>query len=302
MEEYEVVIVGAGPAGLAAALTLGRAQRRVLVCNGGRPRNWRSRKISGYLTRDGVSPGKFLRLAEHELDLYRTVRLIEQKVVRAERRATDFMLTAQDGAEFATRKLLLTTGLEEELPPLPGLAEMFARSVFTCPYCDGWENRDQPIAVYAPDGDGEDMALTLRCWSQDIVILTDGEHVEFDRREKVRGLGISYRSEKVSRLEGDRRGQLQRIHFAQGTHLERTCLFLCTPQRARGGTLATQLEAKFEEENCRATNVPGLFAAGDITGQTQMVAVAAGQGVTAAVEINSELVKEEVRQQQAALT
>src|SRR5437879_1311927 len=143
---YDTVIVGAGPAGLSAALWLGRCRRRVLVCDTGNPRNVASQAMHGFLTRDGVAPTEFLRLGREQLRRYTTVELRSIAVSDAERREEHFLVTLADQTQVKTRKLLLATGVVDDLPPLGGLAELYGTSVFHCAYCDGWEVRDQPLA------------------------------------------------------------------------------------------------------------------------------------------------------------
>src|SRR5687768_7612451 len=145
---YDVLIVGGGPAGLSAALVLGRCRRRVLVCDAGRPRNAASHGLHGFLTRDGIKPSEFLEIARQQLRPYDTVELKQTEVTSARRLANGFELTLANGESVSARKLLLATGVVDELPALDGLPDFYGRSVFHCPYCDGWEVRDQPLAIY----------------------------------------------------------------------------------------------------------------------------------------------------------
>ena len=148
-DTYDVIIVGAGPAGLSAALILGRARRRVLVCDSGNPRNAASHALHGYLTRDGISPREFLAFGRRELEPYETVSLRHIAAIDAACEQNGrFRVTLADGTVTHARKLLVATGVCDNLPDIPGFAECYGRSVFHCPYCDGWENRDQPIAIY----------------------------------------------------------------------------------------------------------------------------------------------------------
>src|SRR5512145_3259015 len=140
---YDVVIVGGGPAGLSAALMLGRCRRRVLVCDTGRPRNRASQSMHGYLTRDGVPPREFVAIAREQLKPYTTVELRDVEVADAECRDGRFVVTLDGGAEIWSRKLLLATGVVDNLPDVAGIGDLYGRSVFHCPYCDAWELRDQ---------------------------------------------------------------------------------------------------------------------------------------------------------------
>ncbi|MEZ0334294.1 MAG: NAD(P)/FAD-dependent oxidoreductase, partial [Gemmatimonadales bacterium] len=145
---WDCIIVGGGPAGLSAALMLGRCRRRVLLCDVGGQRNLRSHAMHGYLTRDGVSPAEFLRLARAELGRYGTVECRELEIVEATREDGGFAVCAADGTRLNTRKLLLATGVIDELPAIEGLDALYGTSVHHCPYCDAWEWRDRPLAAY----------------------------------------------------------------------------------------------------------------------------------------------------------
>jgi thioredoxin reductase len=221
---WDVIIVGGGPAGLSAALVLGRCRRKVLVIDEGKPRNSVSRKSHGYFTRDGARPSEFLRIGREQLRPY-GVALRPGVVVEVSVRPSGFELRTEDGKRERARKVLLATGIRDRLPQLEGLPPLYGRSVFHCPYCDGWEVRDKPLAAYARGGDGPDFALGLTTWSRDVVLLTDGARrvsVEDARRLKRNGVGIRF--EKILRLEGDG-GLLRRVHFMHGKPLERSALF-----------------------------------------------------------------------------
>jgi len=296
---FDVIIVGGGPAGLSAALILGRCRRRVLICDAGRPRNAASHGLHGYLTRNGIEPLDFLRIGREELRPYESVQLRNVEVVDARREEKNFQVTLAGGEQLSCRRLLLATGVVDELPKIKGLPELYGTSVFHCPYCDAWEMRDQPIAVYGRGENGVGLALELTLWTKDLVLCTDGESdVEADDRDRLQKNGIKIDERQISRLEG-RDGVLQRIIFDDEDQLERRGIFFSTAQR-QGCYLAEKLGCYLTEDGCIATgeyettNVPGLYVAGDASRFAQFVVVAAAEGARAAVAINTELLKEDL--------
>ena len=159
----DVIIVGGGPSGLSAALALGRCRRKVLIFDKGEPRNAASKGMHGFLTRDGIEPLEFLRLGREELRRYPSVEFRSSEIVAAECKDREFMARSESGEVFTSRILLLATGIVDELPPLPGIERFYGRSVHHCPYCDGWEHQDQPLAVFGEDHDcGETMETSVK--------------------------------------------------------------------------------------------------------------------------------------------
>src|SRR5512147_1377183 len=168
----DVVIVGAGPAGLSAALILGRCRRKVLVCDNGKPRNSVSKRVRGFLTRDGMPPAELRRVGREQLALYDSVEIRDVTVIDVQCRDYGFDVELEDGTRIHARKLLLATGVIDDLPPIEGAEAFYGHGVHHCPYCDGWEARDRRLAAYRRGAAG--MALELTVWSRDIVLCTDG--------------------------------------------------------------------------------------------------------------------------------
>jgi thioredoxin reductase len=297
---YDVVIAGGGPAGLSAALVLGRCCRTVLICDTGKPRNAASQALHGYLTRDGMHPHEFLRAARAELGQYRTVELRDMEIVDAVcRNDGRFHVTLGDGSEVQSRKLLIATGVLDRVPEIDGIRDLYGRSVFHCPYCDGWEVRNQPWAVYGRGDKGYGLSLELAAWTKDIVLCTDGTcDIEGKERERLTRNGIAIREERVVRLEGDN-GILQRIVFAEGPPLERRALFFTTGQYQHAD-LAIRLGCEFSDKGTvrtgkyESTHLKGLFVAGDASRAVQWVVIAAAEGAEAAFAINTDLIKEDL--------
>jgi thioredoxin reductase len=298
---YDCIVVGAGPAGLSAALMLGRCRRSVLVCDSGQPRNARSTGAHNYLTRDGILPREFLQLGREEVARYPSVVFRDVEVLDATRSPDGFRVVCADGNQLASRKLLLATGVVDELPPIAGLESLYGISVHHCPYCDGWEWRDHPIGIYGRGEEGSALALGLTVWSDDVVLCTDGPSGLSDvELEHLSGRGVEVREDRVVRLEG-KDGYLERIVFETGESLPRRALFVCAGQHQHSG-LARKLGCRFTSKGAvdtgsfEATEVPGLYVAGDSSKEAQFVVVAAAEGAEAGMAINRALLKEDLAQ------
>ena len=298
---WDVVIVGAGPAGLSAALILGRCRRTVLVCDTGRPRNAASQALHGYLTRDGIDPADFLEMGRRELARYETVELRHVEVTEATcREDKRFDVTLADGTVVQSRKLLLATGVIDNLPEIDGFRELYGRSVFHCPYCDGWEIRDQPLAVYGRGDRGLGLSLELTGWSTDLTLCTDGpSEIARDDLDRLARNGITVREDRIARLEGAD-GILQHVVFEHGERLPRRALFFTTGQFQRSD-LSVRLGCAFNDKGTvrtgkyETTHLEGLYVAGDASRAVQWVVVAAAEGAEAAFAINTDLIKADLK-------
>lgn len=299
MNRYDVIIVGAGPAGLNAALVLGRCRYSVLVFDSGEHRNAPSSAMHGFLSRDGTHPMELLRIGREQLAPY-GVELRQALVATAECKDGGFALTTSAGETFYSRKLLLATGIIDVLPEFEGFAPLYGKSAFHCPYCDGWENRDKRIIAYAKSKEAVEFAFNLRSYSEDIVLATDGvAELDAEQRARLDEFSIELIESPVVRLEA-RGDQLERVIFADGRELERDVLFFHLGQKQRS-TLAAELGCEVSHESgaqtgerCE-TNVPGLYIAGDATRDVQQVVVAAAEGAMAAFAINIALRNENYR-------
>jgi thioredoxin reductase len=288
----EVIIVGGGIAGLSAALILGRCRRRVLIFDSGRPRNAVSRGVHGFLSRDGTDPMEMRRLGREQLAPYSSVRWQEQEVVAAAARENCFEVTTAAGEVFYARMLLLATGVVDCLPAVEGMAHFYGRGVYHCPYCDGWEMRDRPLAVYGRGAEGVELALELKEWSHDLLLCTDGEELSTDLQQRLQRHGIDLRSEPLLRLEG--KEELERLVFASGEAIDRAGLFFLSgivQHSPLPAMLGCQVDTMgvVKTGSLQQTPIPGLFLAGDAARSVKLAIVAAAEGAEAAFAINRDL-------------
>jgi thioredoxin reductase len=280
----DAVIVGGGPAGLSAALVLGRARRRVLVLDTGRPANGASaHAIGGLLAHGGVRPTELREAGREQLAEHPNVEVRANAVLDAEPLGEGLSVTVGEGAPVRTRALVLAHGLRYDPPPRPGVEAVWGRSVFHCPFCDGWEVRDRPLAVHGNGPEAARSALVISGWSRDIVLCTDGPARLNGEREALERAGVRIREEPIRRLVGHD-GRLERIAFMAGADEHRDALFVRTRREQPNG-LATVLGCELTEGGTILTDadgrtgVPGLYAAGDAaTEHSRSVANAIGTG------------------------
>ena len=294
MERLETIIIGGGPAGLSAALVLGRCRRRVVVLDSGQYRNGRASAVRGFLTREGTPPAELRELARAELTRYPSIEISTDTVVRAERRASQFAATTAGGRVLLADTLLVATGIGDTLPPVRGARELHGGRLLPCPYCDAWELRDQPLAAYSfADERGAKFANALAQWTQDVVWCADATP-EIDERlaAKLLTRGVQVETRRVMNLASE--GDGIRIEFDRGPGLWRRAMFYhlgCVPASELANALGAALDDRggIEVERHQQTSVPGLFAAGDVVADAMQAIVAAGQGSSAAIGINEYL-------------
>jgi thioredoxin reductase len=298
-EWFDVVIVGGGPAGLTAALVLGRCRRRVVVIDSGKPRNRRASASHGYFTRDGESPLELIRLGREQLEPYGVVLHDDVAIeVSPADGARGWVVKTKSGRTFRGKKALLATGMSDRLPEIPGVDRLFGKSIHVCPYCDGWEVRDSALAVIACDPGRVDFTLGLLTWSSDIVLFLDGASVEPDERARLERNGIVVRDEKVEALEGE--DELVAVRLVSGERVPRRSLFVHLGQDqaapfARDLGCPTIQNGAVSTTKGERAGPKGLFVAGDASHDLQLVAVAVSEGVKAACAINVELRQEKYR-------
>ncbi len=295
---YEVIVVGGGAAGLSAALVLGRARRRTLVVDAGEPRNAPAAHMQGYLTRDGMPPAEFLAKGREEIARY-GVELVRDRADAAARKEGGFAVGLASGRTVRARQLVLATGLKDELPPVEGLAERFGRDVLHCPYCHGWEVRDQAFGVLATSPMSAHQALMVTQWSKDVTFFLHRvaeEELTDDDLRRLAAAGVRVVPGEVAglRIEDDR---LTGVRLGDGSVHEREALFVA-PRPVPRNDLLVQLGAELRETPFGAypviderglTTVPGLWAAGNASGFAEQVVNSASRGYRAGAAINGEL-------------
>jgi thioredoxin reductase len=304
-EPWDALVVGGGPAGLSAALVLGRCLRRVLVCDAGPKRNQASGALHGFLSRDGLPPRELLRLARLQLRPYATVVQRAVRVRAVERRGLLFSAALAGGRRVTARCVLLATGVADDLPGWKGLRRFYGRGVFHCPYCDAYEVRGRRIAVWGETAAAAGLAVKLRSFSPDVVLLTGGAYaLSARRRATLRAQGVKVLEAPVAALAGKGR-VLGRVLFADGTALPCDAVFLSVRCR-QACDLASRLGCRFVKETAVAvrrdggTGVPGLFVAGDASIDSQMVVVAAAEGARAGIAINEALLRDDAARRTAS--
>jgi thioredoxin reductase len=296
---YDTIIIGGGPAGLSAALVLGRSRRSVLVIDAGRPRNYASHAMHNFPTRDGIHPQRWLDLARRDLSRY-AVEFRSGVVTAANCRPGGFDVR-MGRTLLRSRTLLLATGVIDELPDIPGLTNFYGVGVHHCPYCDGWEYSDQPIAAFGHERKGLGLALNLQTWSKNLTIITNGERLPPSARRDAERFNIRIRTEKIAALYSRRnqscgalKDPLARIAFESGDDLPVRAIFFNTEKYQRS-SLPSGLGCQINDvggvihDKRQRTGVSGLYLAGDASFDVQFVIVAAAEGAKAGVAINSDL-------------
>ncbi|GAA0930947.1 NAD(P)/FAD-dependent oxidoreductase [Nonomuraea longicatena] len=297
---FDAVIVGGGPAGMAAALTLGRVHRPVLLIDAGEGRNATAESVHNFLTRDGTPPADLREFGRAELAAYPRVRTATGSATDARELADGgFQVVLADGERVTARRLLLATGLADDLPGPPGVESLWGRSAFHCPYCHGHECAGRRVAVLGADPARVRLALHLGRFAADVVLCADGHPLDPQARAVLGANGIGVRDEPLARLEGAD-GHLRRLVFADGPPLAMDAVFVLNVPRQRSDLPARLGCASFadgcvEVDDFGRTSVPGLYAAGDMARRATVpvsmaaVVVAAASGTIAATVIDQDL-------------
>ncbi|NRS17984.1 NAD(P)/FAD-dependent oxidoreductase [Brevibacillus sp. HB1.4B] len=298
----DVGIIGGGPAGMSAALVLGRARKSVVVIDEGRPRNRVTRESHGFLTRDGITPSDFRHIAREQISAYPSVHFVEDTAVTITGHDGSFLLTTAQGTTYQSKKLLFAVGMKDLPLPVNGLAEVYGRSAFVCPYCDGWELRDQPLVLIANGEKAFHLAKMLSGWTNQYTICTNGpdEFTEEQRLELLQHRVPVFDSpiECIDSVDG----MVQRVELTDGNSIACTGIFFA-PKLVAGSDLPKAFGCQVTEagtvivDSFGKTSVPGVYSAGDAATTQYQVITAAALGSAAGMSINNELLLEEWNRQ-----
>jgi thioredoxin reductase len=309
MEQFDVIVIGGGAAGLSAGVTLARARRAVVVVDAGQPRNAPADGVHGFLSRDGMPPGALLAEGRAELARYGG-NIVEGAASGARRTADGFEVDLDGGRRLAGRRLLVASGLVDELPEVAGLRERWGRDAVHCPYCHGWEVRDRAIGVLGAGATAADKALLFRQWSDDVVLFTHtAAPLTGEQAERLAARGIRVVDGPVAAVEvsGDR---IVGLRLADGTVVAREVVAVTSRMVASSPVLADLglkpvehpmgFGAAYAAGPMGQTDLPGVWVAGNVTDVMAQVVAAAAQGVMAAAAVNMDLVGEDADRAVAA--
>jgi thioredoxin reductase len=298
MNRYDVVVIGGGAAGLSAGLVLARARRKVAVVDAGAPRNAPAAHLQGFLSRDGLPPQELLAIGRAEVTAYGGI-VIDGTVAAASRCArSGFQVRLADGSVLTARRLLVATGLHDVLPDIPGVRERWGRDLLHCPYCHGYEVRDQPLGVLGGTSDAVEHAQLVRQWSSDVVVFPHTDALTAQQREQLAAREIRVVEGTVQRLRV-KDDELSGVELDDGRVVRRTAVFV-RPRFVPHTDLLVGLGCDLDDDGwVRAdavgrTTVPGVSVAGNAANPRAQVITAAGEGSSAAIALNADLVEEDI--------
>lgn len=298
MSEHDVVILGGGAAGLSAALVLSRARRDVVVVDAGRPRNAPAAHMHGFLSRDGLPPRHLLSLGRAEVEAYGGRILDGEAVDLVGTRSGRFEVLLDDGTRLSARRLLVTTGLRDELPHIAGLHERFGRDVLHCPYCHGYEVRDRRLGVIGGAPNSLHQVHLVRQWASDVVFFANGADLTDEQHEQLVARAIGVVDGHVTRVVAEH-DVLTAVEVEGARIVVRDAVFVA-PRFVPNTDLLTRLGCAADEQgwlraDAGRTSVAGVWAAGNAVNPRAQVITAAGEGSAVAIALNADLVEQDVR-------
>lgn len=302
-ESFDVVVVGGGAAGLSGALVLGRARRRVAVVDSGEPRNAAAAHMQGFLSRDGMPPSELVAAGRTEVARY-GVEVIDERVDRVVPAAGGgFAVRLAAGRNLTARRLLVAAGMVDEVPEIDGIRERWGKDLLHCPYCHGWEVRDQPLGVLASASSSVPYAQLVRQWSDDVLFFAHTYDPTTEERAELAARGIRVVEGAVARLVVGA-GRLTGVQLADGRVIARSAVFVRPVNHPRADALLAGLGSRFTDEgfviaDASGMVAPGVWVAGNVVDPRAQVITAAGQGSAVAIAINADLVREDVERANA---
>ncbi|MDC6268968.1 NAD(P)/FAD-dependent oxidoreductase [Lysinibacillus fusiformis] len=296
MNQYDCMIIGGGPAGLSAALTLGRARRKVALVDNGTNRNRVTQESHGFLTRDGIKPQEFKNLASKDIESYPSITMMDQTVreIIKDDITGLFLVNTSENKSYISEKILLATGIQEEFP-LPQIRQYYGKSLFSCPYCDGWELRDKPLAIIAENEEHiSHMTKLVFNWSQDLIVFTNGHQLSEKVQNDFEQKKIKVYTNTIKDLHGDD-GNLASVELETGENILRAGGFV-VPSFYRPNKFAQQLNCQVDEngtvmtDGAGRTTAAGIYTAGETEkGGPSSLMIAAAEGFKAATSINMDI-------------
>jgi thioredoxin reductase len=300
---FDSAIIGGGPAGLNAALILGRARRNVILFDNNNPRNAVTQESHGFITRDGIKPKEFREIAHKEIGRYPSVTYAKREVtsvIKNDNEQLFELVTSENDERYQSKTIIIATGLKDVLPSVDNISDYYGKSLFHCPYCDGYELRDKPLVVIIGEqAQGFHFIQTIYNWSKDLIVCTNGKDLKnSDQKDLLKNKGIKIIENKIKNFDG-KNGQIEKIVFENGESISRKGGFV-TPQVIQASDFGKQLGCQYNPlggivvDSFGRTNIQGVYAAGDasVISPAQLI-IAAAEGVRAAAGVNNDLTQKE---------
>lgn len=299
MKRFDCAVIGAGPAGLSASLILGRSRRKIAVFDNGTNRNRVTQESHGFITRDGIKPEKFKEIGLTELGMYPSIQYVEKTVLAIMKQQSGwFTIKTSEQDEYVAERIVLATGIQEQFPLIPDIKKYYGKSLFSCPYCDGWELKDQPLIVITEnEAHAFHMGKLVYNWSENIVIATNGNEISHSILNEFRRKNIRVQTEPIKKLDGEN-GYLKIVEFDSGEKIERTGGFV-VPSFKRRNPFAEQLGCEIDEnsaiiaDDVGRTSQKNIYTAGETAqaGPSSLI-IAAAEGSKAATAVNIDITNE----------